>query len=76
MDARIQLGTRVYLKLCIAGEPGMVAGFDRQGRALVDWSADMPEVGRWTAHSLDSLIVDETFTVRQLDLFQFAERAA
>ena len=54
----------------------MVAGFDRQGRALVDWSADMPEVGRWTAHSLDSLIVDETFTVRQLDLFQFAERAA
>ena len=40
--------------------------FDKNGRALVDWSADMPEIGRWTAHDLDTLIVDEAFTVRQL----------
>jgi hypothetical protein len=75
MDARIQNGARVYLRNCICGEPGMVSGFDRAGRALVFWP-DMPEFHRWTAHSLDSLIVDETFTVRQLDLFQFAQVAA
>jgi hypothetical protein len=30
---------------------------------------DLPELGRWTSHSLDTLIVDESFSVRQLDLF-------
>lgn len=44
--------------------------FDKNGRALVDWSADMPEIGRLTAHDLDTLVVDESFTVRQLDLFE------
>lgn len=58
----------MYLKLCVAGEPGCVVGFDRRGRALVDWSLDMPEIGRCTAHALDTLVVDEAFTVSQLDL--------
>ena len=42
---------------------------------LVDWSADMPEINRWTAHDLDSLVLDEAFCVRQLDL-AFGEMAA
>jgi hypothetical protein len=71
MDARIKLGSRVYLRLAIAGAPGVVSGFDRQGYALVDW-VDMPEIGRWTAHDPESLVVDEAFTVRQLDLFEIA----
>jgi len=45
------------------------------GKALVDWSADMPEIGRWTSHSVDSLIVDEAFHVEQLGLC-FEEQAA
>jgi hypothetical protein len=69
MDARINLGDRVYLKIAIAGDPGCVVAFDRKGRALVDWSFDMPELNRWTAHDPSSLVVDESFTVRQLDLF-------
>ena len=74
MGARIQFGSRVYLKLCIAGEPGCVCGFSRNGKAQIEWF-DMPEVGI-TEHTLDSLIVDETFSVRQLDLFEFAQVAA
>ena len=69
MDARINLGDRVYLKIAIAGDPGCVVAFDRKGRALVDWSFDMPELNRWTSHDPSSLVVDESFTVRQLDLF-------
>jgi hypothetical protein len=49
--------------------------FNRRGQALVDWSADMPEINRWTAHDLDSLVLDEAFCVRQLDL-AFGEMAA
>ena len=49
--------------------------FDRRGRALVDWSADMPEIGRLTAHDPDTLIVDEAFRVRQLG-FEFESAAA
>lgn len=48
----------------------MVMSFDRSGKALVDWSEDMPEINRWTAHDPDSLIVDESFTVKQLELFE------
>jgi hypothetical protein len=76
MSASINLGDRVYLKIAVAGEPGYVSGFDHRGRALVDWSADMPEIGRLTAHDLDTLIIDEGFTVRQLDLFESDEVAA
>jgi len=68
--ASIILGSRVYLRLAVCGEPGCVMDFDKNGRALVDWSADMPEIGRLTAHDLDTLVVDESFTVRQLDLFE------
>jgi hypothetical protein len=68
-------GSRVYLRDAICGEPGMVMDFDHKGRALVDWSADMPEIGRWTAHDLNSLILDEAFRVAQLD-FYFQEVAA
>ena len=76
MGASIKLGDRVYIRTAICGEPGVVSGFDRKGYALVDWSADMPEIGRLTSHSVDSLVVDEAFTVKQLDLFQFEEVAA
>jgi hypothetical protein len=48
---------------------------DRAGRALVDWSADMPEIGRWTSHAIETLVIDEAFTVRQLGL-DFGEIAA
>jgi hypothetical protein len=44
--------------------------FDKKGRALVDWSFDMPELNRWTSHDPSSLVVDESFSVRQLDLFE------
>ena len=37
MERIIQLGSRVYLKNAIAGEPGCVVGFDRRGYALVEW---------------------------------------
>jgi hypothetical protein len=70
----IWIGARVYLRNAVAGEPGCVMAFDH-GKALVDWSADMPEIGRWTSHSVDTLIVDEAFRVEQLDLF-FEEQAA
>lgn len=66
--ASIVVGSRVYLRGCIAGEPGYVAEFDRRGWAGIDW-LDMLEAGR-TFHRLDNLIVDEAFTVRQLDLFE------
>lgn len=73
--ASINRGARVYLKIAVCGEPGCIMGFDRRGRALVDWSADMPEINRLTAHDLDSLIVDEAFTVRQLG-FDYESLAA
>lgn len=73
--ASIQIGSRIYLRNAICGEPGCVMGFDRQGRALVDWSADMPEINRLTAHSTEDLVIDEAFTVTQLDL-SFDEEAA
>ena len=75
MSASIILGARVYLRLAVCGEPGCVMDFDRRGRALVDWSADMPEIGRLTAHDPDTLIVDEAFRVRQLG-FEFESAAA
>lgn len=74
IGASINLGSRVYLRFAVAGEPGCVCAFDKKNRACVEW-IDLPEVGR-TWHDLDNLIVDEAFTVRQLDLFEFEELAA
>jgi hypothetical protein len=70
MDARINLGigSRVYLANCIAGEPGYVAEFDRRGWAGIDW-LDMLEAGR-TFHRVETLVLDTSFSVRQLDLFE------
>jgi hypothetical protein len=75
MVASIHVGARVYIKFAVCGDPGCVMSFDKKGRALVDWSSDMPEINRLTAHDPESLIVDEAFTVRQLDL-SFDEMAA
>jgi hypothetical protein len=66
--ASIQIGTRVYIATCVAGEPGIVHEIDRKGCAKVEW-VDLPELGRWTTHSLDTLVADTSFTSRQLDLF-------
>lgn len=70
----IRIGSRVYLRNAIAGEPGVVMGFERGGKALVDWT-DLPEIGRWTSHVIDTLVVDESFRVTQLGL-AFEEQAA
>jgi hypothetical protein len=69
----IQLGSRVYLRNAIAGEPGVVRRIDGRA-ALVEW-VDMPEIGRPTRHALDSLVIDTAFRVRQLG-FEFGEEAA
>jgi hypothetical protein len=67
MTASIQVGTRVYLRNAVCGFPGCVVGWDRKGYALVYW--DDLDLGRNTAHAVDTLVVDEAFCVRQLDLF-------
>ena len=71
--SKIQIGTRVYLKFAIAGDPGCVVGFDARGRALVEWY-DL-DLGHRTAHDPANLVVDEAFQVRQLGL-DFGEVAA
>lgn len=73
MTPPIQVGTRVYLAIAVAGEPGCVVAFDRTGKAIVHW----PDLGldHNTHHSLDSLVVDEAFTVKQYAL-DFEEMAA
>ena len=73
-NSQIGIGSRVYLKNAICGEPGCVTGVTRGGKALVEW-IDMPEIGRETEHRLDSLVLDEGFTVRQLDI-SFESQAA
>ena len=70
----IRLGSRVYLRLCIAGDPGCVIGFTRKGKAIVEW-LDMQEMGRPTEHEISTLVVDEAFRVTQLGL-DFEEIAA
>ena len=73
MDARINLGDRVYLKIAVAGDPGCVIGFDRKGKAVVEWY-DL-DLGHPTHHDPDMLILDEGFRVSQLG-FDFEEIAA
>ena len=75
MSASILQGSRVYLKNAVAGEPGVVHEIDRRGYASVEW-VDVPEIGRWLRHHVDTLVVDEAFTVRQLDLFSLDEELA
>lgn len=65
MLSTIRIGSRVYLKNGIAGEPGIVMSFERKGKVLVEW-ADIPEIGRCTVHPVDSLVVDEAFKVEQI----------
>ncbi len=71
-NVTIRLGSRVYLRNAIAGDPGCVTGFTRSGKALVEWY-DL-DIGRPTEHALSSLVIDEGFRVEQLGL-EF-ERAA
>jgi hypothetical protein len=73
MEGNLQIGARVYLRNCIAGEPGCIVGFDRKGRAEIFWPDLYAEMGHNTHHHVGTLQVDEAFQVRQLDLF---ERAA
>ena len=70
----IRIGSHVYLRNAIVGEPGCVMGIDRRGRAEVYWP-DLPELGRNTFHSIDSLEVDSGFMVSQIAL-DFEEIAA
>ena len=72
MADTFQIGSKVYLRNCIAGDPGVVREIS-QGVAKVDWP-DMPEVGR-TKHKLDSLIVDESFVLKDLAV-DFEQTAA
>ena len=72
MERTIQLGSRVYLRNAICGEPGCVVGFER-GRAVVEWP-DMMEMGQ-TRHRIETLVIDEAFQVYQRDL-DFGEMAA
>jgi hypothetical protein len=68
----IRVGSRVYLRNCVAGDPGCVVGFLR-GKAEVFW----PDLGlgRNTFHAVDTLEVDTGFVVRQLGL-DFEQAAA
>ena len=60
----IRLGSRVFLRNCVAGEPGIVHDIDRAGYARVEW-CDLPEVARWMRHHIDSLVVDTSFEYLQ-----------
>jgi len=73
MEQAIKVGSRVYMKLAICGFPGCVVGFDRKGYALVYW--DDLDLGRNTAHAVDTLVLDEAFKVEQLGL-AFEQEAA
>ena len=75
MSASIKVGSRIYLRHCIAGEPGIVVSIDAKGRARIHWPDLYAEMGRDTFHAVDSLVVDESFRVSQLG-FDFGEIAA
>lgn len=70
----IRIGSRVYLRNAVAGEPGCVRQIDDRGFAQVEW-IDMPEIGHFTKHRIDTLEIDTGFEVRQLGL-DFTELAA
>lgn len=68
----IRIGSRVYLRNCVAGEPGCVIAFER-GKAVVTWP-DMADQ-RDTRHDPQTLEIDTGFQVSQLGL-DFGEMAA
>lgn len=68
--ATIRIGSRVYLRNAIVGEPGCVRLIDARGFAHVEW-VDLPEIGRFTRHKLDTLMIDESFIAHQLTLDVF-----
>jgi hypothetical protein len=59
---KIGIGDRVYLKHCVAGEPGVVTKI-HGNRAHVIWP-DLPEITEPISHSMDNLVVDEGFMAR------------
>lgn len=71
MSADIKLGSRVYLTIAIAGDPGVIVGWDKRGKAIVDWY----DLGITTTHPVDRLVLDESFTVSQRS-FAFGAQAA
>jgi len=73
MSVIFQPGSRVYLANAVAGEPGIVYGFDQRGRVIVDWP-DL-NLGRMTHHDPESLIVDQQFKCKQFCL-EFDKLAA
>lgn len=72
MAQALKIGDRVYLKIAVAGDPGVIYGFDKSGKAEVEWY----DLSMRTRHDIENLILDEGFTVSQLDLFEFDEIAA
>lgn len=70
----IRIGSRVYLRNAVAGEPGCVRQIDPRGFAHVEW-VDMPEIARLTKHKIETLEIDTGFHVAQLGL-DFGEFAA
>ncbi len=71
-NSPIRIGSRVYIRNCVAGEPGCVVAFSR-GKAVVEWY-DL-DLGRPTEHDPASLVLDESFRVMQLGL-DFESQAA
>jgi len=62
MDARIEIGARVFLRNAVAGEPGVIVKLYGD-RALVEWP-DL-NLGRPTKHSIDSLVLAEAYNEAQ-----------
>lgn len=55
----LQLGSKVYVRGAVAGEPGVVVRLE-DGAAIVEW-ADLPHGAHLTAHLVDELVPDESF---------------
>lgn len=66
----IRVGSRVYLRVAVVGDPGCVVAFDH-GKAVVEWY-DL-DLGHTTTHPVENLIVDEAFQGGQI---AFGEEAA
>ena len=59
MVAELQIGSKVYIRKAIAGEPGVIVRME-DGAAIVEW-ADLPEGAHLTVHLVDELVPDESF---------------
>lgn len=60
----IRVGSRVYLKVCVAGDPGCVVSFTPRGKAVVEWY----DLSHTSTHDPDALVLDEGFTSSQRSL--------